>query len=77
MANSEALVEEEEIKKSGLSFAGMLGKPKQHFHKLYTHIAGIALVVFLVFYTIGMSYKLYRIYQGTYTQEEPVFLKYK
>ena len=77
LANSEALVEEEEIKKSGLSFAGMLGTPLYYFHILYTHNAGIALLVFLVFYTIGMSYKLYRIYHGTYTQEEPVFLKYK
>ena len=30
-ANSEALVEEEEIKKSGLSFAGMLGTPFYYF----------------------------------------------
>ena len=80
-SDSEALVEEEVMKESGISFARILGKSQLLIFQnliLYTVIHwGIGLVVFLVFYIIGMSYKLYTIYKGTYTESEPVFLKYK
>ena len=39
--------------------------------------AGIGTIIFIVFYTLGMAFKLYKIYRGEYIEEEPVFLKYK
>ena len=44
-----------------------------NFHK----ILGIASLIILVFYIIGISWKLFKIHRGTYVEEEPVFLKYK
>ena len=38
---------------------------------------GIGTIIFIVFYTLGMAFKLYKIYRGEYIEEEPVFLKYK
>ena len=43
----------------------------------FKFISGIACLVVLFFYILGMSYKLYKIHHGTYVEEEPVFLKYK
>jgi len=40
-------------------------------------ILGIASLVILVLYTIGISWKLFKIHRGVYVEEEPVFLKYK
>jgi len=40
-------------------------------------ILGITSLVILVFYIIGISWKLWKIHRGVYTEEEPVFLKYK
>jgi len=41
------------------------------------HILGVASLVVLVIYIIGISYKLCKIYRGSYVEEDPVFLKYK
>ena len=38
---------------------------------------GIGSIIVIIGYIIGMLYKLYMIHKGTYTEEEPVFLKYK
>ena len=38
---------------------------------------GVASLVVLVIYIIGISYKLCKIYRGSYVEEDPVFLKYK
>merc|ERR1711874_671750 len=40
-------------------------------------ILGVASLVVLVIYIIGITYKLIKIQLGTYVEEEPVFLKYK
>ena len=44
------------------------------FHILFS---GVASLVVLVIYIIGISYKLCKIYRGSYVEEDPVFLKYK
>ena len=38
---------------------------------------GIASLVCLVIYIIGITYKLIKMHMGTYVREDPVFLKYK
>ena len=38
---------------------------------------GVGSIIVIIGYIIGMLYKLYMIHKGTYTEEEPVFLKYK
>ena len=40
-------------------------------------ILKVGVAIFVVFYVLGMSYKLYKIWRGEYTEEEPVFRKYK
>merc|ERR1712241_798929 len=40
-------------------------------------ILGLASLVVLFFYIIGISWKLFKIHRGVYVEEEPVFLKYK
>ena len=40
-------------------------------------ILGLMLLVCTIIYCIGISYKIFRIFKGTYVEEEPVFLKYK
>jgi hypothetical protein len=40
-------------------------------------ILGILSLVCCVLYCIGIGYKIFKIYKGTYVEEEPVFLKYK
>ena len=40
-------------------------------------ILGLASLVVLMFYILGISWKLYKIHIGVYVEEEPVFLKYK
>jgi len=42
-----------------------------------SQILGILFLVCCIIYCIGISYKIYKICQGTYVEEEPVFLKYK
>ena len=39
--------------------------------------AGIGTIIFIIFYILGMSFKLYKIYRGDYIEVEPVFMKYK
>ena len=39
--------------------------------------SGIASLVCLVIYIIGITYKLIKMHMGTYVREDPVFLKYK
>ena len=39
--------------------------------------AGVGSVIVIMFYVLGMGYKLYKIWKGEYVEEEPVFLKYK
>ena len=41
------------------------------------HVLGIASLVCLVIYIIGITYKLIKMHLGTYVREDPVFLKYK
>merc|ERR1712079_40605 len=41
------------------------------------HVLGIASLVCLVIYIIGITYKLIKMHMGTYVREDPVFLKYK
>ena len=41
------------------------------------HLAGIASLVCLVIYIIGITYKLIKMHLGTYVREDPVFLRYK
>merc|ERR1711973_328043 len=41
------------------------------------HVLGIASLICLVIYIIGITYKLIKMHLGTYVREEPVFLKYK
>ena len=45
----------------------------------YMHVlfSGIASLVCLVIYIIGITYKLIKMHMGTYVREDPVFLKYK
>ena len=38
---------------------------------------GVGSVIVIMFYVLGMGYKLYKIWKGEYVEEEPVFLKYK
>ena len=45
------------------------------FDKKYS--TGIGTIIFIIFYILGMSFKLYKIYRGDYIEEEPVFMKYK
>lgn len=40
-------------------------------------ILGLGFLVCCILYCIGISYKIYKIWKGTYVEEEPVFLKYK
>ena len=44
---------------------------------LVSYLAGIASLVCLVIYIIGITYKLIKMHLGTYVREDPVFLKYK
>ena len=39
--------------------------------------SGLASLIVLFFYIIGISWKLFKIHRGVYVEEEPVFLKYK
>ena len=34
-------------------------------------------MIVIMFYVLGMGYKLFKIWKGEYVEEEPVFLKYK
>ena len=45
--------------------------------RLILNVAGIASLVCLVIYIIGITYKLIKMHMGTYVREDPVFLKYK
>ena len=38
---------------------------------------GVGSVIVIMFYVLGMGYKLFKIWKGEYVEEEPVFLKYK
>ena len=40
-------------------------------------ILGICLLICTIIYCIGIGYKIFKIFKGTYVEEEPVFLKYK
>ena len=40
-------------------------------------LSGVGSIIVIIGYVIGMIYKLCMIHRGTYTEEEPVFLKYK
>ena len=40
-------------------------------------VSGLASLIILFFYIIGISWKLFKIHRGVYVEEEPVFLKYK
>ena len=40
-------------------------------------VLGVGSVIFIIFYVLGMAYKLFKIWRGEYVEEEPVFLKYK
>ena len=52
----------EEEKKSAVSLSAILG---------------ICLLICTIIYCIGIGYKIFKIFKGTYVEEEPVFLKYK
>ena len=39
------------------------------------HVSGIGTIGVIIGYVIGMSYKIYKILKGDYTEEEPIFLK--
>ena len=43
----------------------------------FLSIVGIASLVCLVIYIIGITYKLIKMHLGTYVREDPVFLRYK
>ena len=38
---------------------------------------GVGSGIVIMFYVLGMGYKLFKIWKGEYVEEEPVFLKYK
>ena len=40
-------------------------------------ILGILFLVCVILYLIGIAWKIFKVYKGTYVEEEPVFLKYK
>jgi hypothetical protein len=40
-------------------------------------ILGLLFLVCCILYCIGIAYKIFKIFKGTYVEEEPVFLKYK
>ncbi len=40
-------------------------------------ILGIMFLICCIIYCIGIGWKVYKIWKGTYVEEEPVFLKYK
>jgi len=40
-------------------------------------ILGIVFVACCILYCIGIGIKIFKIFKGTYVEEEPVFLKYK
>ena len=73
----EVLDEEEEI---GPSLGRVLGK-MYHLRLLssyyFIHVLAVGSVIVIIFYMLGMGYKLYKIWKGEYVEEEPVFLKYK
>ena len=48
-----------------------------YFHSSLGEILGLASLVILVLYILGITWKLVKIHRGTYVEEEPVFLKYK
>ena len=73
----EWLVEEPE---TGVSLGQILGKASNfalRVQNIISSIAGLASLVILVFYIVGISWKLFKIHRGVYVEEEPVFLKYK
>ena len=47
---------------------------KMYFFFLYS---GVGSIIIIIFYVLGMGFKLYKIWKGEYVEEEPVFLKYK
>ena len=62
---AEALMEVEEM------------EPEEVIGPSLGRVLGVLSVIVLVFYALGMGYKLYKIWKGEYVEEEPVFLKYK
>lgn len=62
---AEALMEVEEM------------EPEEVVGPSLGRVLGVLSVIVLVFYALGMGYKLYKIWKGEYVEEEPVFLKYK
>ena len=62
---AEALMEVEEM------------EPEEVIGPSLGRVLGVLSVIVLVFYAMGMGYKLYKIWKGEYVEEEPVFLKYK
>ena len=64
----------------GWGLAHVLGKSNTFINCCGVCISmnlGIASLVCLVIYIIGITYKLIKMHMGTYVREDPVFLKYK
>ena len=63
---------------TGVSLGEILGEHQQVWLSEYNcYLAGIASLVILFFYIVGISWKLFKIHRGVYVEEDPVFLKYK
>ena len=78
---AEAMVEvlEAEVK-VGPSLGRVLGEwiifRTCYFKNLFLY-SGVGSIIIIIFYVLGMGFKLYKIWKGEYVEEEPVFLKYK
>jgi len=40
-------------------------------------ILGVATIIVTIIYIIGITYKIYKIFNGEYEPSEPIYLKYK
>ena len=80
---AEAMMEVEVLEaevKVGPSLGRVLGKGSifrtLYFQNVFLY-SGVGSIIIIIFYVLGMGFKLYKIWKGEYVEEEPVFLKYK
>ena len=75
-STTEALLVEQP--ETGVTLGQILGlEPSQRWNNIGISVSGLASLIILFFYIIGISWKLFKIHRGVYVEEEPVFLKYK